>query len=165
VELQKMVETIQRSAANIALTLEPDEDWAPVIFMVTDDDLIISGLPTEAFENDHTKDALVRALGVIIEEIKPVQCALILPSWRVRNENYDQEAIERLLRDGISNHPDREECLVLQAMDAEHHDLYMADVIRVDGSHPELGEFIKQDGLPDGRFGSLQAAMILAANA
>ena len=139
----------------------PDEDWLPVLLLLTPRGGIIAGIDLEFYQNDGRKEKLVKRLCAVITRTHATAFALVQMMWRswaLSPEVSKPGARERALHSGRlrpSNDPQREETLLIHITDDFHDELWAAVIQRRPHRPPCLGRWEKTDLKTDhmtGRF-------------
>lgn len=112
---------------------QPDDDWQPVMFLDSDEgeqgQRTIAGFAPEFFEDADSKNQLVQAMIKLIEDQKAFRYGLLMTAWLLKVKKGEAPP------DEITDHPDRDEVLILFVGDSDGETHYTALVLR-DGEQP-----------------------------
>jgi hypothetical protein len=143
--------------------LGPLDDWAPVLLLSWDPpqpDLIPMPIPPQALASDLKKDVLTHVLiPEAIDRLRPARAALVMTAWSVSHDA--DSAVGQYSREHgappdfvprPSEHPLRQECVVVVACDADgHSEAETALITRDPPRPPTLGKWQSAEAL-HGRF-------------
>lgn len=126
---------------------EPDDDWAPVLILqLKAGKGAVVGIDGNFLASQQSKDLLAHeVIPQAIREFEAIGAAFVSSSWMVASD--DRKVAP-------SEHPDREEVVMVTAMTAGEHAFLMARISRHADRPPELGEFERLPASTDfeGRF-------------
>ncbi len=141
----------------------PDEDWLPVLLLLTPRGGVLAGIDLAFYQSDARKEVLVKRLSALIVGAHATAFALVQEMWRswaVTPEGGEPGARSRALRSGRlrpRDDPQREETLLIHITDDVHEELWSAVILRDPHRPPCLGRWEKIDlktspGRMTGRF-------------
>lgn len=155
--VESMYEMVERMAKDVGGDFtEPDDDWFPVAHVLTKKgERFVLAIDLDFMQNEATKGRLVKNLTDFIRKKKVTHFTLVLSTWIVKADrkpgiDLDTQAEEVGLP---SQHPDREEMLLVTSFDADTFITGFALIERHDDAPPTLGEFERMpDDAMSGRF-------------
>lgn len=143
---------------------DPEDDWAPVMMVVTDKELGMLGIQIP--DSEQHKTMLFRtAIPMGIKQSmngKPQTVGMITSAWSldaVGNPDHQEWLQNRGPHDQIADHPDRTESLMLYLADKQTQELWTAKILRDGEQAPALAEWVKQDMLPQMQTGRIPQMM------
>ena len=145
-EFDQFVLFLKKSVEDIALKLKPNEDWAPVFFLLNDKNELYQVMAS--FEDDQEKDMYGKLLiPSLILKYNAFIYGFVSTAWMVK-EKSDFPRSNILPVD----HPDRVEILMIEARSFDKNKSMMANIIRQRNKHPILESWKEFDGATQGRF-------------
>lgn len=129
----------------------PDEDWLPVLILRTARGGIIASIDLRFYENDESKQRLVKRLSAVIVKSRATAFSLIQMMWRsyaIAPEGERPGPRERALRSGRlrpSEDPLRQETILIHITDDMHAEIWAAVIQRRPDRPPRLGRWEKTD--------------------
>lgn len=162
--LEEFTEVCIEGVDQMAAAFEhPDEDFAPIMQLFAGDsqDLFVIGFDGRFLASAESKDMLAERIMVpMIFGTGAKMLATVLSAWALEirglNEQDARMAMEMAQRNGLSNHPNKVERVIVTAMNAHKTMIAMADINRDGENPPTLGEWDRMDtlqgGVLDGRF-------------
>lgn len=131
---EELVTQIQQVAEKIATTMsEVDDDWAPVI--IFGDQQRVIGLKTLLFADDAEKEETIRSLPALLSEHQATLAGMVMSSWMAPGDCSGPEYIRP------SEHPERQEILIVAGIDQHGIDCQVADIIRRSSGGPLLSDW------------------------
>lgn len=150
---EELLEHLKGSVLTIGESFtKPDADWQPIAFSVGPESIGPMALGIAFFDSPETKDKLVEILKHHIISEKIEVFGLVLGSWRVKVKRKAGRNPEELLHVPPSQHPDKEEQLMITVFTAEKVLVATARVERHPDKPPTLSAWEKS---PDSLEGSL----------
>lgn len=153
VKFEEFRDHVLESVRSMGGTLKPDEDWAPVLFMLGPNGIDFALL---VFDRD-TKDAVPAGIAALFKKHKPTLAALVMTCW-VRHIKMTDPLAETILEMcsalGIRNDPQRAEQVQLHVASDHESELWCADITR-SNSHPALSKWENVSVRPEGRFANV----------
>lgn len=138
-------EFLRDAAASIGPTLLPEQDWAPIAFVVNEHrnmDVVAGDWATDA-----EQWAFYEQLAEEIVSRRGVAVGLVAPIWMLKTEIAGRGlANEPRPRD----HPLREEALQVMTLSADRNLVAYATVTRTETDPPKLGEWELEEGELEG---------------
>lgn len=111
---------------------------------------------TGVFGSSEEKDAAAEAIRSIFRKFKVIRYVSMLESWMV---SAHKDQLKTIKYTPPSQHPDREEVIIVTGEEAGQGIFGFYKIIRKDGEKPTLSEFERHDdansGLGEGRFSNL----------
>jgi hypothetical protein len=121
---------------------DPDDDWEPVMFAISDDENVVIGLPPAAFASDRAKDMLCDvALPGIILAGRVRALVMVMSTWEVEYTKEFPRSADPHRQMPPSQHPRRREALYLSGLTATLTRSLRADIQRHPDAPPTLGEW------------------------
>jgi hypothetical protein len=173
--LPQFVGIIRQICDRIAADFDaPDSDFAPIMVVLPGDgsDFRVFGLPGELLGGgEEGKDILADEIMVpIIDAVGAKMLAWTMSAWTLELEGMNEAAARRAVAlaqaQGLSNHPNRVERVMVTAIDSHNVESWSAQIHRTAIAPPTLGEwedFMRKFGdkaTVEGRFlDPLQAAL------
>jgi hypothetical protein len=125
--------------------LGPEDDWQPVLIGLTETEATVVGFPIMP----NLKDTLVEVLATIAKQFGFKAMAVVTTVWYVKVAvdassltDEEREALEREhMNTPPSEHPNRVEAVLIQALDAEVMRFRVAEIERHPDAPPTLGEW------------------------
>lgn len=143
---------------------QPDDDWLPMLWIETQDDMVLMPVPLELFDSAAHKDMLVYAIGSILKANKAKRYALLLNGWTIKIDRREGETIEQAqerfhaIHDEwtghYDQHPNRGEVLSLHVGDRQKLETWTCEIQRTAGAPPTLTPW-EQASADDGRFAQI----------
>lgn len=138
--------TIQTIVVEIGNSFtEPEDDWHHVLINESEEGNEIMMLDGRLFQTTDLKKTLVyRFLVPHLRERGAYRYALVNSAWMLTGS---PEELSEILQDHeyIRDNPKRIEAVVIQVVDREQNEMWMAEIKRYKDKPPELGEWNKAD--------------------
>lgn len=136
--VRELIEVAKASSEGYAETLEPDGDWAPMLFIDTASGMTIALIDPQFLDDkDRLWGVLIpNLIGEIAKGVAPEAVVLLASSWMVEYDPDDPE-LGDAFDAAPSEHPRRTECLVLVGVSSQAEAGAMATIVR-GGPHPVL---------------------------
>jgi hypothetical protein len=145
-EFEHFVNSLKESVEDIALRLNPEEDWAPVFFLLNDKGEMYQVMAS--FENDEEKDFYGRLLiPSLILKYNISIYGFVSTAWMAKEKSATHRS-EVLPVD----HPDRVEIIILEARSFDKSKSMIASIKRQKKKHPTLESWKEFNGTTQGRF-------------
>lgn len=138
---REFAENIKRQVRAIAATLEPGEDWAPVVFFERDGAVTVTPLPPAMLNSRTGKDALTAGLAMVCQIAGTRKLGMVTTVW-VAAPNDEGKA--------PSESDDRREGVMVTVYDAERAEGHLAVIERREGEHPLLAPWDQLGDTVDG---------------
>lgn len=152
------MEQIQKVAEEIATTMsEVDDDWAPVI--IFGDQHQVIGIKTLLFADDAEKEETISTLPALLSEHQATLAGMIMSSWMAPGDPFSDQYTRP------SEHPERQEILIVAGIDRQGADCQVADIIRRSSGGPLLSDWRRLGSETGGSEISLQSPWIDAVRA
>lgn len=154
-ELQEMIEKVGK-------TLDPEDDWMPVLFLDKDNQLAMLGIPF--MENESQKDMCAFALYAAIKRTNPDRAFFVTTAWAsspIGNRFMSNEDFMEAIRQGWipqpSQDPDRKEIVNVVMLNKDGKSEMMTGFIKRSKTKPPKIVRWKMHDQPEtdvkGRFG------------
>lgn len=129
-------EAVERIAENFD---EPDDDFVPVMSLVPESgENVMLALDYKWMQDDKTKDSLVKTVMIpAITGVGAKTVGTVFSVWTARPEK--GQSYEDMPRP--SEHPDREEAVIITVMDSFNVRTWMIPLNRHEGAVPTIGEW------------------------
>lgn len=148
-KFQAFADFVKESARAIGRDFtKPDDDWSPALILLKEGDNIVVALH-ELFRSPETKRLIPEAFKNLFGQVQPELAAMVVSAWQTRILKDDPLAglsheMNRVF--GVSNHPQREEILMVLVANPERTELWAATITRPkneagEGLPPVLGEW------------------------
>ena len=142
----QFVKYLKESVQEIALKLTPEADWDTIFFLFNDQTGMYKVLPS--FTNDQDKNLYFKLIiPTMIQENEVTMCGFILTAWAVDDSLSSSKTEVR-----PSQHPDRIEILIIEALSADKNLSILFKIKRQKGKHPILELWRQDDEHSEGRF-------------
>lgn len=146
-ELEELARIMRESVERIQQEFdEPDDDWIPVMGLVPQEgENVMLALDSRWLTDENTKDDLVKK--VMIPAINGVGAKTVATVFSVWSAKVDPDV--DLENFSASNSPDRQEAVLVSAMNSFTRKSWMIPITRFADSPPALGDWYE---LPDNSF-------------
>lgn len=138
--IEELSELLREAVGRIADAFdEPDDDIVPVMSLVPESgENVMLALDYKWMENDETKDRLVTNVMVpAITGVGAKTVGTVFSVWTAQPEQYqDWQDMPR-----PSEHPNRQEAVLVTVMDSFNVRTWMIPIIRPEGEVPTLGDW------------------------
>lgn len=125
---------------------DPEDDWAPVLFVLSDEGMAV--VDVSMLMQPGMKDLAARAMQLSIEQIGGVAAAFVSSSWTSQTTtDVMNETGEYPLP---SEQADRKEIVMVYGLSADGSVAEMAEILRSDVAPPVLGEWTRHETAEDG---------------
>lgn len=120
----------------------PDDDWAPMVFELNGAGRIDNYSPIAYFDSPLAKDFFTLIVYPVMLRIgRATASALVSSVWTLSEVSLADAKV--YLRDGIDQHPDRSEAVIVQVATLDHYEEWWAEIKRAKDRPPGLGEWEK----------------------
>lgn len=131
-----LMDAAKHGAEQIRTTLGPEDDWAPVVLVRTQDGRIVPTL-LELPETDEEREAFWQgAVPSMLVKLGAAEVALVMSAWLTKRDRPPEEVLAE--GDRPSTAPDRIDALVVCRVSNEEEEYAMAVVTRHPDGPPTL---------------------------
>lgn len=137
-----------RAVEDVGAALEPDDDWTPILLMLSETELMVAPLMDDEGQ-DLTRD--LPALTSLISKVRPAMVGRVGMGW-ASNDMKDSRP--------VSQREERQEVLIIQIVEpGARQEVWISEVIRHDDAPPEIKEWEKSDSTGGMMVEVIQAAV------
>lgn len=144
--LDKWLTDARTIVESLGTTLGPDDDWMPVCFLLTGDEMVVAAIDPEFMSSNATKNRLGDViLPGLVRKTNADAFAMVMTIWQTKisqDNAYDQAKLDPetgLPRVPVSLMPDRVEAVLVTAVTKEGANASVAEITRSPDKAPELG--------------------------
>jgi hypothetical protein len=160
--LDRIIGEICSGAESLALTLKPNADWKPMLFLYgPDPDARADVFPLLGLDDAASKNHLVDVvIPRLVRQHGHPEGALAFVStvWMLERRDTSREEAERVARAGIEDHPDRTEAVLVIACNPDEQRMTVARITRHRSRPPTLGAWASYPAAGTGRLRRLWRA-------